>query len=561
MSLKNQILSNQVNELADRLNVSSDLAFLTYTHTLLMGKGPASLDFEDLVDGGQDKQIDAISIEELDGRADVYITQATQSTSFSSNKLIQMKNGLVWIFQKSRAELIKLDNVSLRDKILQFREVQSDIGPSNINVHVSFVSCGERALLSAEFSSEMQSIEHEYGNGVFESFELNILGVDEIIELSKSRERQTRSVDADLRIKYDANNPSLISYHSQGLKGMVCTIPAHEIAKLVNSNPDGSIFDLNIRQFLGARGTVNKDIQATSSEEDSYEFWFLNNGITIVCDKFDAVTDPDNPKVKLTNLQIVNGCQTATTLANVQQLGKLKKDTFVIARIYETKDSNLVNKIVLTTNNQNQITSRNLRANDNLQLHMEDAFKIHGYFYERKPKQYETTDISPDKVYTNEAVGQAYLALVLKNPSDARTRRYKIWGELNNKVFTGNIVESYIISAILVKKLALWLRQTEQYKSENTTERIIAKRGLYHIARIAAYIWLGGDEWNNLSKMKKSLKDIENEKNTFDDIFLESFEILYDIIKNSEYADDIERGLKSYPIDRAIEAKLHTYTA
>jgi hypothetical protein len=138
-----------------------------------------------------------------------------------------------------------------------------------------------------------------------------------------------------------------------------------EIAKLVNDHPDGSIFDLNIRRFLGTLGGVNRDIFSTCSNvESSYEFWFLNNGITIVCDQFDPVTDLDNPHVKLKNLQIVNGCQTATTLALAQREGRLSQDVRVLTRIYETSDPTLVSRIVLTTNNQNQIKSRDLRAND-----------------------------------------------------------------------------------------------------------------------------------------------------------------------------------------------------
>src|SRR5262249_39781363 len=152
--------------------------------------------------------------------------------------------------------------------------------------------------------------------------------------------------------------------------------------------------DLNIRRFLGTRGGVNADILRTCTDlQSSYEFWFLNNGITMICDSLDAVTDPDNPHIKLTNTQIVNGCQTATTLALAQREGQLAADVRVMVRIYETTNTDLVDKIVLTTNSQNQISSRDLRANDTIQVDIEKACTIYGFHYERKLRQFDNSGV------------------------------------------------------------------------------------------------------------------------------------------------------------------------
>lgn len=556
MSLKSQIISNQIEELASNQGIDDDKAFLKYVHSLVMGSGPASFDDEDIVDGGQDKQIDAISIEEGEERADVFITQATVSDGFSSNKLIQMANGLKWVFQASKKDLQKISNQALKDKIAQFRLLQSELGPANLNIHVSFAALAETESLSDEFQQEYKHIVAEYGTDVFESFEMNILGVDEISNLAKARDRRTRSVDAELKMRYDANVSSLISYRSQGLKGMVCTIPATELAKLVNEHPDGSIFDLNIRQYLGGRGVVNRSIQETASGDESHEFWFLNNGVTIVCDKFDAVTDPDDPKVILKNLQIVNGCQTASTIAAVAKDGALRQDTFVIVRVYETNDVTLVNKIVLSTNNQNQITSRNLRANDTLQVNMEAAFKIHDYYYERKPRQFGPK-VSADKIYTNEEVGQAFLALVLKSPSDARSRKYKIWAEMNDRVFGGASVEQYIFASLAIRQLAVWLKASKHHSSKGNSERTLAKRGLYHVGRVAAFKILDGDDWSNTSKLTAKIIDLESNPSRYDKLFSEAYDLVAGVIARSEYKGDVERAIKSSSTDKRVEKALY----
>src|SRR5262249_55025637 len=152
-----------------------------------------------------------------------------------------------------------------------------------------------------------------------------------------------------------------------------------------------------------------------------------------------------NAHVKLQNLQIVNGCQTATTIALAQKEGKLAQDVRVLTRIYQTQDPALVDRIVLTTNNQNQISSRDLRANDPIQVDMERAFSIYGYYYERKPRQFDGQTIDLKKLFTNEYVAQAYLAIVLRTPSDGRARKYKVWGESHTRIFSGAPVEPYII--------------------------------------------------------------------------------------------------------------------
>jgi AIPR protein len=43
------------------------------------------------------------------------------------------------------------------------------------------------------------------------------------------------------------------------------------------------LFARNVRGFLGAKKQVNKGMSETI-EEEPWNFWYYNNGITIVCD-------------------------------------------------------------------------------------------------------------------------------------------------------------------------------------------------------------------------------------------------------------------------------------
>ncbi|GJL63118.1 MAG: hypothetical protein NPIRA04_17720 [Nitrospirales bacterium] len=560
MTVRQQIILDRVDQVVSQLNLEKDLAFLRFSHQIITGQSIFSFDQADLTEGGQDKQVDSITIDEEPDQATIYILQAKNTDTFSSNSLIHLRNGLDWLFTKARSDVMTIQNVLFKDKILEYRSLQNSMGPSNIRVFVRFVTWGNTSDISEEFNQELKTIRDQLDNGTFAEFSCEPVGADEIVQLLTVQEKRERRIDADIKIRYDTNNPSLIRYYSDELTGLVCSVPASEIARLVNQDKDGAIFDLNIRRFLGSRGGVNKDIHDAAVQTDqSRLFWFLNNGITIVCDKFDAVTDPDNPHVKVKNMQIVNGCQTATTLAMAQTEGTLARDVRVIARIYATKDSELVNKIVRTTNNQNRISSRDLRANDQVQIDLENGFLIHNFFYERKPRQYADSDASPDRIFPNENVARAYLALVLRKPSDSRGRKYKVWGETYDKIFGGFVVEPYIITSLIVKRGTEHLNNAGFTRATDDLERNIAKKGVYHVSRIAAFFWRGNDQWNiGQNILREQLKTIMDTPGVLVTHLDAALTRLIEIIRNdSQHVSDVDAALKSYTLDEQIDRNLY----
>jgi hypothetical protein len=110
--------------------------------------------------------------------------------------------------------------------------------------------------------------------------------------------------------------------------------------------------------------------------------------------------------------------------------------------------------------------------------------------------QFESDVIELSKLFTNEYVAQGYLAIVLKVPSDARARKYKVWGESHAKIFAGDAVEPYIIAAVLASRVSDWLRGSAHMTAASEIERLIAKRGSFHVAPIVAFLWRGSDNWN-----------------------------------------------------------------
>jgi hypothetical protein len=504
-------------------------------------------------------KINAITIEDKGGEGLIFISQVKKEYSFSSNEIIKIKNGLNWIFNKKKKEIQTLTNVKFKDKIQDVRNLIANLGPSNTRVKVAYITNGISTEISDECIQEKKTVLEEYDNDTFDSFTFELISSDDIVDLINSQEKKNKKISTEIKIKYDANSQSLIKYHSHGLKGLICTTPASEIARIVNFDHKGFLFDLNIRRYLGNLGSVNKDIQDTcSDEDDSYLFWFLNNGITIVCDKLDPVTDPDDPKVKIENMQIVNGCQTSVSIAKASTVGVLQDDVNVMLRIIETGDLDLVDKVVLTTNNQNQISARNLKANDKAQTDILKAFKIYGLYYETKPRQYIDESIDPKKIFPNDIVAVAYLSVVLKRPSDARSRKYKVWSDYYNKIFSGGIVEPYIVASLIYNYTKASLKSSGLTNDTDELKRYLAKNATFHIARIVAFKWRGNNNWQNKNVLKKEIDDLFKNEAILNKVIEKSFRLVHQIFLDDESLQvDLNSTLKSSLLDNLINKKLY----
>lgn len=347
--------------------------FLLLAASLLLGCPVEDLDPQDIVDGGEDKQIDFIHIEDdqQKGHVEILIIQSKSTKGFSSNIAVQIKNGLSWIFERAKKDVLSLQNENFKQKILEIRELRRDYGASNLVVNVFHVTNGDKSNLSKEYLDEAEYLKDKYQNLDFESFRFDQIGAHELIEMINLEDLIKRKVDVTIPIIYDVNRPSLMQFAQGDTKSIVCTVSGEALAEASSVEPRDAIFDMNVRPYYGSVGKVNREIWATCTNEESRRFWFLNNGVTMVCDSFSFDTDPDSPSVKVKNAQIVNGCQTSVTVREAYEKGELRPDTRILLRIYSTDNPNLVERITLSTNNQNKITDRDLRANDPVQRDIE----------------------------------------------------------------------------------------------------------------------------------------------------------------------------------------------
>jgi len=565
MPLRKSIINDRLEECVQSFGDKPDVAFTKLVHSIIRDCDYDDLQPEDLVDGGEDKQMDVLSLDEdsVTGLADVMILQTKNTDSFSSSALTLLGNGLSWVFEKSKAQYQNLRNIPLVRKIDEVREFRNRSGPSNLRVRVFFATKGDGQNLPKEFADEMAEIQAKYGAGGFNSFKISALGASELVNILAEQERRQRQIDDTLPIVYDRNKPSYIRYSSHGMTGYICSVRGSEIARLVAGDREKAIFDLNLRRFYGTeKGRVNPSIAVTSSDRnESHMFWFFNNGITIACDRCQVVDDPDNAHLKLTNLQIVNGCQTSMTLASSSEQGRLQDDVEVLIKVFETTDDKFVSKVVLTTNNQNAISSRDLKANDQIQEDYQLAFsRMHGLRYERKPREFKGLSRDESKaVVSNEKVAQAYLAIVKKKPTIARAQKYRIWeDEWYRQLFSSTTIEKHVL-AYLIYDYCLKAKKEALAKWEGDPIRYsVVSYGVFHLARVLSFMYSGKEDWNDPEETNAWIKEIRAKPKKLNRPYGVSVTLIQRLIKKKpEWMENINNVFKAVDIEGAINKALH----
>lgn len=274
------------------------------------------------------------------------------------------------------------------------------------------------------------------------------------------------------------------------LKTIIGAISAKDLIDLIKSTDDPNvidedIFNENIRVYKSGH-QVNQAIIDSANETNNYHFFYLNNGITLLCEDEDYVPHTKSPTVNLTNIQIINGGQTSHSLFQVYKTDPEKIKTIeVLVRLCITKRNKTIGeRISESTNNQIPVASRDLHSNDSVQRKIQEEFELLGYFYERKPNQYP--DESLNKVLNNELLGQLYMAYHLDMPSEAKNNKVKVFTDLYTDIFNEHEISAkkllrvfQIYQPLLEKKKLI---QSKKRKKENIDEKeAFVSRATFHI--------------------------------------------------------------------------------
>jgi len=211
------------------------------------------------------------------------------------------------------------------------------------------------------------------------------------------------------------------------VKVIVGFVNVNQLTRLVDRYSNNELFELNVRYFLGTGKDVNRRIIQTVTSDQSPWFGFMNNGVSITADEV-TVEGPRSGgklRLRLTNMQIINGCQTVNALYHAKYSKDLKDkfqgNTSVMVRIYEvgTGGREFLDALIIATNSQNAIRPQDLVANDPVQKTLQRLFADYGIGYERKDGE-DLPGVGYSSVFSKEDAARAYIGVIEGQPSKLR---------------------------------------------------------------------------------------------------------------------------------------------
>lgn len=187
------------------------------------------------------------------------------------------------------------------------------------------------------------------------------------------------------------------------------------------------IFESNVRDYQG-RNNVNTDITDTLENNFQEEFWWLNNGITILSSQ---VIQKTNKLLTIQNPEIVNGLQTSSEIhlffKKMIEAQTIKRSDVadirnVLVRVIVPETEEVRDKIIKATNSQTNIPKSSLRATDPIHRQIEMFLKDKGVYYDRRKNYYKNLGKKPKEIISISFLSQCLISIIMQSPDNARAR-------------------------------------------------------------------------------------------------------------------------------------------
>ncbi|WP_202392978.1 AIPR family protein [Alteraurantiacibacter buctensis] len=394
---------------------------------------------ETITDGKNDRGVDAIHIIEKEDSAEVYIFQAKYRDTHSSSKRTINDNEALKIcaflndlFDRS-ADLAAGANFLTSQKIRQIWSLHE----KGLFCRYKIVFCSNDEGLSSSATSILDGYCDRHEQISYIHYGAEQLVADLGAGQKRSEKGQLQVLGKELFERTDGN-----------VRGVIASVDPYSFIEMIASSDKKSVkrylFDDNLRIFLGQSGGYNADIIATATSSKSYLFWYLNNGITIICNSYTYNKGHANPVINLEDFQIVNGAQTSHSLMEAYRFDpESLQNVVLLVRIYATSEKDIVESVAVATNSQAKIQNRDLRSNTEVLKKLELALSDHGLFFERKRNMH--ADKAADSRVDALKLGQMILSYYLNEPERARSESDSIFGIRFNQIFH----ESYDISQLV----------------------------------------------------------------------------------------------------------------
>ncbi len=312
----------------------------------------------DVTDGPDDKQIDAIVVD--DDSNTIYIVQGKFMSDGSVDAEPLREVLASWIQLKDIVRLQETGNQKLKQRLPEVGTALEE----DYSVEFELIVTGELTPAARE---DLDTFQRQLAEADDFPASIHVIDPEELqrrYELALDRENPL--ISHELTLEPD----KYMAMELGATKVVIASIPLRDCVRFPGIK-DGTLFQKNVRQSLGLSNRVNKGIKSTIYS-DSRNFFFYHNGITAICNRLEL---GDGRKLVLRGMSVVNGCQSLNTILSCSEQVKRLDDAYVMFRFYEIPQRERADRISISTNSQSAVKPRDLRSNDRRVLALKRAYE------------------------------------------------------------------------------------------------------------------------------------------------------------------------------------------
>ena len=395
------------------------------------------------------------------------IIQSKNTASFNEDAIMKWKTLSSNLFDMSKPtqEFEGRYSEAVLEKFKMLRDSMTKLVRSQIKVKIQYFYVS----LATEIHPNVRDQADELKASTIALFpsaaiDVSFVGADKLMELY--------NLDSEISINLQlADQPVALGTH----KDYVALINIATYFKFI-TDESGSLqkrfFEANVRDYQG-NNSVNSSIAETLNAEAEEDFWWLNNGVTIIAEEISLV---NSRELLLVNPEIVNGLQTSTEIYNYfsSKGDKLSNETRnVLVRLIVPESEESRDRIIFATNNQTNIPKSSLRVTDAIHLQIEMYFKSRGLYYDRRKNYYKNQKKKSSEIVGVSFLAQCLITLILRKPDFARARPSTLltdeetYGKLYGENFDLN---AYYKATVLGKRVQKNLSTTAEMSSAERSD-------------------------------------------------------------------------------------------
>ncbi len=401
-----------------------------------------------------------------DSILEMIIIQSKKTTSFGEDAVMKWKtiSGNLLDLSKTTTDFTARYNADILEAFTTFRDTYTRLITSRVKLKFRFYYATLASELHPNVIQQSEELKDTI-KGLFPNavVEVTFVDSDTLFEMYNAViENRVNLKFADIPI-------------SPNQKNYVALVDLKSYFNfIVNDEGDvrKSFFNSNVRDYQG-KNNVNSSISETLHRADDNDFWWLNNGVTVLASEATLV---NNRELQIVNPEIVNGLQTSMEIYNYfsenrEALESEKRS--ILLRIIVPDNEESRDQIIFATNNQTNIPKATLRVTDPIHLQIEMYFKSRGLFYDRRKNYYKNQGHKPAEIVGVSFLAQCLITIFLKKPDYARARPStllndeKTYNELYEK---NNDLEVFYRVALLGKKIQKNVRSGSDYSSAEKSD-------------------------------------------------------------------------------------------